>query len=118
MIILTKQWSKIAEFYSSPDWDMLPMVKLVEEIVASSYAQEIYGATSMHTLLISQHQEFELDRNMLRVDFIKDRFTFTYRESPFSLEDWQKECRRDEGFSTFEHVMRRLKWFLELDDST
>jgi hypothetical protein len=118
MIIPTKQWNTIAKFYSSPDWDMLPMLKLVEEIAASSYAQGIYGATSMYTLLISQHQDFELDQNTLRVDFIKDNFTFTYRESPFSLENWQKECGQDEGFSTFEHVMRRLKWFLELDECT
>jgi hypothetical protein len=112
-----REWSKIAEFYQSLDRsDMLPMAQLVEEIAASSYAQGVYGATSMFTLCISQHQEFEYDRNMLRVDFIKGHFTFTYKESPFARNDWKKECERNEGFRTFEHVIHCLNWFLNLDE--
>jgi hypothetical protein len=64
-----REWSKIAEFYQSLDrFDMLPMAQLVAAIAASSYGQGIYGTTSMFTLYVSQYQEFELDRNMLRVD--------------------------------------------------
>lgn len=115
----SQEWSKIAEFYrhlnEASGWDMLPMVHLVEEIATSPYADGIYAATSMHTLCLSQHQEFESDRNMLRVEFGEGRFIFIYRESPYARKEWKKECGRDEGFSTFEHVMRRLKWFLSLD---
>jgi hypothetical protein len=112
-----RHWSKIVEFYQSLDRsDMLPMTQLVIAIAASSYGQKIYGTTSLLTLYISQHQEFELDCNMLRVDFSKGLFTFTYKESPFSRKDWQKECERNEGFRTFEHVMHCLRWFLNLEE--
>ena len=88
------------------------MLRLVENISASRYAHGLYGITSMFTLCLSQHPDFEYGQNMLRVDFADDRFTFSYSESAYSRREWQKECGRDEGFRTFEHVMSRLKWFL------
>jgi hypothetical protein len=49
---------------------------------------------------------------MLRLDFANGRFTFSYSESPYARKEWRKECGQDEGFSTFEHMMSRLNWFL------
>jgi hypothetical protein len=115
MDVKSQTWNNIAEFYRDRvehGMDMLPMLRLVEEISASRYAHGLYAITSMHTLCLSQHPDFEYGRNMLRVDFTNDRFIFGYSESPYSRKEWQKECGRDEGLSTFEHVMRRLKWFL------
>jgi hypothetical protein len=108
-----REWIEIVKFYQLLDGSsMLPMAKLVEEIAASTYAQGLYGATSMFTLCISQHQEFEYDRNVLRIDFVKGYFIFTYKESPFASKDWDKECEQNDGFKTFEHVIGCLKWFL------
>jgi hypothetical protein len=108
-----RKWSEIVEFYQSLDSsEMLLMAQFVEEIAASSYGQELYGATSMFTLCISQHQEFEHNRNVLKIDFVKGNFIFTYKESPFVSKDWNKECGLNDGFKTFEHVMGCLKWFL------
>jgi hypothetical protein len=117
----TRSWQEILEFYNSIDpassADMVPMAQLVEKIASSAYAQEIYGATSMQTLCIWQHQDSERDRNMLAIDFSKGLFSFTYQESPFTNTNWQKQCKPDESFATFEYVMYRLKWFLLLDES-
>lgn len=108
-----REWSEIVEFYQSVDSsDTLIMAQFVEEIAISSYAQGLYGATSMFTLCISQHQEFEYDRNVLRIDFVKGYFVFTYKESPFASKDWKKECAENDGFKTFEHVVSCLNWFL------
>jgi hypothetical protein len=108
-----REWSNIVEFYRSIDSsDTLLMAKLVEEIAASSYGQKLYAATSMSTLHISQHQKFEHNNNVLIIDFVKGYFKFTYKESPFVSKDWEKECGRNDGFKTFEHVIGCLKWFL------
>ncbi len=88
------------------------MVRLVEEIAASRYVHGVYATTSMATLYIAQTPEFEMHQNTIRIDFEQERFIFTYSESPYINKTWKKECGRDEGFSTFEHMMSRLKWFL------
>jgi len=111
----SRPWREIAETYREfveDNWDMQPMLGLVDEIAASRYAEGSYATSSMATLCVAQTAEFELDRNMLRVDFKRGRFTFRYLESPYKGTAWQKECGRDEGFSTFEHVVDRLKWYL------
>jgi len=50
---------------------------------------------------------------MLSIEFSGNRFIFRYRESAYVRKVWEKACGRDEGFDSFEHVMQRLKWFLE-----
>ncbi len=88
------------------------MAELVGQIAGSEYARGIYAATSVSALCISQNSEFEFDRNMLRINFAEDKFIFSYKESPYSGKEWKKECDAKSGFSTFEHVMKRLKWFM------
>lgn len=125
----SRPWSEIVEFYrdltEQHGWDMQPMVRLTETIATSRYATGVYPATSLATLFMAQHPEFEKDQNTLQVDFEEGRFIFVYSESP-SFSDgtprttptlstpWNKECGRDAAFRTFEHVMRRLKWFVNL----
>jgi hypothetical protein len=116
MSIKSRDWNEIAESYRrlvKHGWDIQPLLRLVEEIIASGYVHGIYATTSMATLCIAQTPEFEMNQNMLRVDFERGRFFFSYHESLRINKAWKKECGRDEGFSTFEHVMNRLKWFLD-----
>jgi hypothetical protein len=112
--IKTRPWNEIAEHYRGlveNNWDMDPMLNLVEEIACSRFADGVFAVTSMATLCIAQTREFEFDRNVLRVDFARGRFCFSYRESPYESKSWNKECGPDEGYSTFEHVVGRLRWF-------
>lgn len=106
-------WDEVAGWYRDlveQGLDMMPMLGLVEEIAASHYVH--YAITSMFTLCLSQHPDFKDGRNILRVDFVDNQFWFNYRESHYSRNEWQKQCGRDQGYSTFEHVMRRLRWFM------
>ncbi len=114
--IKSRPWHDIERTYRNlvdHNWDMQPMVSLVEAIASSPYAEGTFGTTSLATLCVGQTAEFDLDRNVLRVDFAKRQFVFRYIESSFKGTAWQKECGPDEGFSTFEHVVGRLKWFLD-----
>ena len=115
MSIQSRNWNEVAESYRrmvESGWDIEPLLRLIEQIAASPYSQGIYATTSMATLCIAQTSQFEMYQNTLRIDFEQERFVFSYRESPYINKAWNKECGRDEGFSTFEHIMRRLKWFL------
>lgn len=115
MSIKSRDWNEIAESYHrlvEYGWDIEPLLRFVEQIAASPYSQGVYATTSMASLCIAQTPRFEMDQNMLRVDYEQERFIFSYRESPYISKAWNKECSKDEGFSTFEHTMRRLKWFL------
>jgi hypothetical protein len=129
MIIKSRPWTEVAEFYRDlterHGWDMQPMLQFVERIAGSGYATGIHPATSMATLLMAQHPKFVRHQNTLSVHFQKGRFVFEYSESPsYSngtarsrtnlTNNWSKECGRDEAFSTFEHVMRRLRWFVDV----
>jgi hypothetical protein len=110
-LVKGRDWREIIEFYKK--LDLRPMTKLAEEIASSKYAHGIFATTSLSTLCVSQNQEFEFDRNMLRIIFSDNKFVFNYKESPHSKNEWTKECENNEGFSTFEHIMKRLKWFLD-----
>lgn len=110
LLVKSRSWYDVIKFYQNVDMPM--MLKLVEQIASSPYAHGIYATTSMHTLWISQNPEFEIDKDMLRVEFYNDKFVFSYKESPYSNKVWKKECDGKSGFSTFKHIMNRLKWFL------
>ncbi len=111
-----KDWNDIVKFYRELNdvhgWNMQPMVRLVEEITSSRYAQGIFAVTSHATLCISQNQNTDLKGNLLLIDFFENHFTFAYREEYFTGKKWIKECAAENGFATFEYVMAKLKWFL------
>lgn len=110
----SKSWSEIISFYRNLNevhgWNIQPMVQLVEAINSSHYANGIFALTSHAKLCISQ-SKVDFERNLLTIEFIDERFIFIYRESIYSNE-WVKESDAQSGFNTFEHIMKRLKWFL------
>jgi hypothetical protein len=109
-MVKSKSWNEIFDFYKK--LKMQNMADFIEQILNSKYAHGIYATTSMHSLWISQNPEFEIDKNMLRIEFVGDTFVFIYKESPYLNKEWRKESDKNNGFSTFEHIMKRLKWFL------
>ncbi len=109
-------WNEIITFYQKLndvyDWNMQPMVQLVEAIASSQYSDGIFGITSHDTLCISQSKQINFERNLLTIEFIEGRFIFKYREWTYSKIQWVKESDAQGSFATFEHIMKRLKWFL------
>lgn len=109
-MVTSKTWIEIFNFYRN--LNMQNMAEFVESVSQSKYAYGIFATTSMHSLWISQNSEFEIDKNMLRIEFVNDTFVFVYKESPYSNKEWRKESDKNSGFTTFEHILKRLKWFL------
>lgn len=112
----SRSWNDIIKFYRELNdvygWNIKPMVSLVEEITSSRYAHGIFPFTSHDTLCISQNSQVDIDPNLLLINFIGSRFIFKYRESVYAKNPWIKECNNENGFATFEHTMKTLKWFL------
>lgn len=104
-------WESIKKHYKNLD-GFQPMLNLVEYIL-ENYSYGIYGLTSMHTLCLSQTDRINLENNILKVDFIQRSFEFEYLDVRYRKgTSWKKKCDVDEAIETFEHVMKRLKWFI------
>ena len=85
---------------------MLPMLSVVDALAASPVASEIYAATSMDTLLLSDCEDFRMG-NTLEIAYRLDERTFHFHHQSFSGLDDGKICSEDE-------VMQTLRLFLRL----
>jgi hypothetical protein len=117
--VKSRRWATIAKFYEElveehGHRQFEPMLRLVQGIVGSRYAEGLHGATSHATLLIAQTPEFDPVREVLHIDFADGTFRFKFVEGPYVEREWSKSCGPNEGFSTLEHLLVRLKkWFVE-----
>ncbi|HEX8692923.1 MAG TPA: hypothetical protein VF746_10915 [Longimicrobium sp.] len=119
LTIEARPWPEIAAFYRGIPWAGA-MADLAERIAASEYAPGLFGATSMHTLLVAQTPEFERDAGVLRVEPVvesteppKLRLRFEFVEQPGVERRWTRECAPEEGFATFLRFLQLQRWFVE-----
>ena len=94
------------------------MQNLVEQIAVSKYSDGLFGATSMHTLLIAQTPEFDWDREILRVslDVYSGELIFDLQELNSNhpkYQHWIRRCPPEEGYSRLETFLTLKKWFVE-----
>src|SRR5664279_3438068 len=114
--VRSESWSDIVTFYRGlVEQDRMqqgPMLRLVEQLAASRFAQGLFGATSHHTLMIAQAPRFDPQCEVLHIEFAAGKFSFKFVEQPYVERRWNKECGPDEGFSALEHFLVDLKkWF-------
>ena len=107
----TRSWEAIVGFYHDliwNGWPLLPMLRVVEAIVASPVASRIHAATSMDTLLLSDCEDFGVADNTLQITYQFDErtFHFHHRSNASGLDDG-KICSEAE-------VMQTLRLFLRL----
>lgn len=109
----TRPWADIARIYPAIQrrWRAhVWMERLCQHIAASPYRDLIFGATSMHTLLVGQHQTLEWNCNVLRIEATSaERITFSFHEQPF-MEPVVWTCAPEAVVDTFEKFLRRVKW--------
>lgn len=110
-LIKSRSWQEIIEFYDYLKIEpMLDLVKYISE----NYSFGIYATTCMHTLCLAQTSGFDLNKNVLRVSFYENFFEFIYIDSAKTEHTgWKKVCPVDETISTFEHILKRLKWIIQ-----
>lgn len=115
-LVKSRSWEEIIKFYENRildnGWNLSPMTDLIKYI-AENYSFGIYGTTSMHTLCLAQTEKLSLNENVLKVNFIGDKFEFVYID-PKKREStgWKKLCNVGEEVATFEHILSRLKWII------
>jgi hypothetical protein len=115
-IYKTSPWSNTATFYRSRS-DFVPMLHLVERIIASPYVHGLYANTSMWTLQIVQTPEYDPDGEILRIQYdpALREFTFELQETTSTLyKRWSRKCSAHSAFQTFERFLKLKKWFTAL----
>jgi len=98
------------------------MREMVEQIASSKYANGLYPATSMTTLLIAQTAEFDWDGELIRIhlDAQHDVLIFDFQETSSDLpkyKHWIRHLPTEEGFSYLEKFLRLKKWVVEYGPS-
>lgn len=118
-LVRTRRWPEIIDFYRSIPWAGA-MADLVEAIASSRHGAELYAATSMHTLLVTQTPEFKWEEGVLRIEPVIERhpprvtaFRFEFAEAQYVGERWRHTYAPDEALAAFERFIDRAHWFVE-----
>jgi len=85
---------------------LLPMLRLVESLAASPASSEIFGATSMFDLLLSDNRDFRGGDSTLCVSYDLAARQFQFRHRTFSGHDDQKSCAESEALQTLRLFLR------------
>jgi hypothetical protein len=113
-VMKSKPWSKILLFYkdlfSSPRWHHARgLVLLSEGILASPYAEHIYGCTSHKILYIAQTPTFLHFHQVLAItpDPKTDELIFEWKGSA-----WKRRYAPEDALAGFKKFLKQQKWFL------
>jgi len=119
-LIPSKPWPEVVEFYRSlaeTHPSFRHMAALVEEIAASNYARGLYASTSMTTLLISQTEEIDMEKEILsiKLDSAKGVVILDFQETFSKLpkyQHWIRKCPPEEGFARLVGFLQLKGWFV------
>jgi hypothetical protein len=93
-----RPWGEIVDHYQHCRCG--PMLHLVELLATSSIANELFPTTSMHTLLITDSEQFYHDDNVLFISFDPDKHKFEFEHRTLSNKNDKKSCGEEEVFQT------------------
>ena len=106
--VKSSSWNQISEHFR----DRKPSIhRLVEWIQASEYAHGLFAITSLDTLIIGQSAEFDMWRNVVRIDERDDICTIQFCE--FLGSTSKRDIDGDRLIQTFSSLISSLKWFCE-----
>ena len=106
-------WTNVLRGFDETAPDFEPMANLITRICQSPYRDHLFPVKSMFSLLLFQTENWEFQREMLKVDYsIKDRkLRFEFFEHPNLATRWKKDCPVEEGYSALIHFLRLKNWF-------
>ncbi len=111
-VVHTRPWLEIVEHYRKQGGQpLLPMLRLVEAIAASRASNDIFGATSMFTLLLSDTPDFRGGDSTLQVSYNPAAQQFLFHHRTFSGHDDHKICAEPEALQTL-RLFLRMKYGL------
>jgi hypothetical protein len=107
-VIRTRSWESIIERYRGHG-AFTPMLQLVGGIASSPASSELFAATSMFDLLLSDGPDFRSNDSTLRISYRPRDRQFEFRHVSFSGCDDRKVCGESEAFPTL-RLFLRLKY--------
>lgn len=112
----TASWADLAHYFREIP-SQAPMVALIEHVTDAPYAERIFGATSMASLVVAQTPIIFRDQEVLRVDFDSwtDSFIVAMQERGFRLDfsprdPLTRSVPRSNGIATLEWFLRAKRW--------
>src|SRR5215470_7892859 len=114
---MIRPWGEIRSYYRQLGAPLQVMLRLVEQIEGSRYANGIHGETSVCDLCITQlPQSAYPDGPYLRISPQADGLLeFRYFDAYVRNRQWFRRVKQDEGFSRLELFYDQLRWFPRLD---
>ena len=104
----TRPWLDIAERYRAVE-SFAPMLPFVESVGTSPASAQLFVATSMFDLLVSDSQDFRTGDSTLCISYRPSDGTFHFRHRSYSGHDDEKSCSESEALETF-RLFVRLKF--------
>jgi hypothetical protein len=111
-VIHTRPWSAIVERYRqrvSRGLPLQPLLALLEAIESSPISSEVFGATSMFDVLLSDCADFRQNDSTLRISYRPTEHQFEFRHTSFGGHCDQKVCSESEALQTL-RLFLRLKY--------
>ncbi len=112
-LVPTRPWEEILDFYrklEDRNADFAPMRRLIAHVAAQPYAPLLFGATSMHALLVAHDEQTRWDDDVLRIEVQLDgRIRFAHQEQPF-VQPARWACDDEKIVETLEAFLRRQRW--------
>jgi len=112
---MTRPWADIVSHYRcrvEGGMDIGAMLRLVEQIEASSYARGLYAWTSMHDLCIVQVPGVDAyEGHHLRISPRFDgTIEFRYIDTPNREKQWHRVVKEEDAFQRLERFIDQLHW--------
>ena len=114
-----RPWRDIVEHFrllvngNKGGYVFLPMLQFVEQIATAEFTDRIHAITSMHDVIVSDLPEFDLDRDVLKIEFDPKagmvRFEYWETRSPL-YKRWKKTCPPEHAFSSFVRFLKLKQW--------
>jgi len=108
-------WSVIEKHYidlNEKGWKHEKLLELVQHIKVSSSSKRLFGYTSLDKLVIGNVQPLEHQREVLHVEFLRDRqeWKFCYFSQPYRTVELEKIYPSEKGIEKFEKFIKMLNW--------
>jgi hypothetical protein len=117
MKVKSRNWNEVVKFYdglpSQEELDFHLMAALVKNIMSSRYSIGLFPVTSMHTLMLGQTPEFEIERNTLSIELEKgNKVKLELNSSAIKSKNWKRSVPANEAFSALGTFFETAKWFV------
>jgi len=110
-----RPWDEIEEFYRKRNENSREhhhMLALVKYIRAKGLNARLFAYTSHDTLMVSIYDPIELNREMLKLEFDRQRqlWRFEYFSRPFEEAEFVREYTPELGCEKFDQFISMMGW--------